>query len=155
MDEIWVKVIVGVLVGAVLPYLGKAVIAVYDRLFRDLPFIKGKWKTTYRYIKDGTTEVEASEIVEVSKTGRWATGVAQMNNPVHRKWELKGELRGRYWAGRVYAADRKTLSGSGVFQLKVLENGKVMEGFMLWYDAALDKIYSTPYSWRKVDKSGT
>lgn len=153
MYEIWIKVIAGILTGAVLPFISKAVIAVYDRLFRDLPYISGKWKTTYRYIKDGTTEVEASEIVEVSKTGRWASGVAQMHNPVHRKWKLRGEIRGRYWAGRVYAADRKTLSGSGVFQLKVLENGKVMEGFMLWYDAALDKIYSTPYSWRKVDKS--
>ena len=45
MDEIWVKVIASVIAGAVLPFVGKGLIAVYDRLFRDLPFIKGKWKT--------------------------------------------------------------------------------------------------------------
>lgn len=154
MDSLWQIFLT--IAGVVLPHLGKRGRAFYDRLFYGLPFIKeGKWKATYRYIKEGSAEVEAAEIVEVSKTGRWVIGVAQMYTPMHRKWELRGEFRGRYWAGRVYAADRKTLSGSGVFQLKVFENGKVMEGFMLWYDSALDRIYSTPYIWQYVDESGT
>ena len=152
MEDVLIKLVAAVIVGALLPYLATWLVAGYDRLFRDLPYIKGTWKTEYKYLKDGVAPVSASETGKVTRTGRLATAHLRMEGDVKREWILKGELRGRYWAGTVFAGDRKTLSGSGVFQLKVLENGRRMEGYMSWYDAALDKVYSTEYKWEKVSK---
>ena len=152
MEEILIKFVAAVVVGALLPYLGGWLVAGYDRLFRDLPYIKGTWKTEYKYIKEGSDMVDARETGKIERKGRWATAHMRMEGDVTREWILKGEIRGRYWAGTVFAADRKTLSGSGVFQLKVYENGKAMHGYMSWYDAALDEVYSTEYKWKKVSK---
>lgn len=145
--------IIFTIAGAVLPTFGKYGRKLYEHLFQGLPFIAtGMWKTTYRCIQNGSTEIEAFEIVELYRSGRQIRGVAQMHTTMNRKWVLKGELCGRYWVGRVYAADRHPLLGSGVFQLKVSEDGMTMEGYMLWYDSALDRIYSTTYVWKKIDK---
>ena len=152
LDEALIKLVAAVIVGAVLPYLASWLVAVYDRLFRDLPYVRGTWKTEYKYPREGGPVVEARETGKVARMGRFATAHMRMEGDSKREWVLKGELRGRYWAGKVFAADRKTLSGSGVFQLKILENGRSMQGYMSWYDAALDTIYSTEYKWTKVSK---
>ena len=152
MEDILIKLAGAVIVGACLPYLGSWVVAAYDRLFRDLPYIKGTWETKYKFLKDGEHLVDASETGKIERKGRRAKALMRMEGDAKREWVLEGEIRGRYWAGTVFAADRKTLSGSGVFQLKVSENGKRMDGYMSWYDADLDKVYSTEYAWKKVSK---
>jgi hypothetical protein len=149
MNAVLLSYIASVLAGLSLFPLAKFCIAVWDRLFRDLPDIAGKWKTQYKFVRDGKDEVEATESVTVRKKGRWCVGRATMKGEFNRTWHLSGEIRGRYWSGKVYADDRHTLSGSGVFQLKVWEHARRMEGHMLWWDGELDRIYVTPYLWHR------
>ena len=144
-----ISYIISILAGLSLIPLTKLCIATWDRLFRDLPNITGKWKTQYNFVRDGKDEVEATESVTVRKRGRWCVGEASMKGNFNRIWHLSGEIRGRYWSGKVRAGDRHTLSGAGVFQLKIWEHGRKMEGYMLWWDGELDRIYVTPYLWQK------
>ncbi len=145
--------IVSLLAGLSVYPLAKLCIAVWDRLFRDLPNISGKWKTTYKFIEGGKNEVDATETVTVKKRGRWCFGHATMQGRFNRTWHLSGEIRGRYWAGRVRAGDRHSLSGSGVFQLKVWEHGRKMQGYMIWWDGELDQVYVTEYIWQKEQET--
>ena len=125
----------------------------WDRLFRDIPNISGRWKTTYNFVLEGEEEVESGEYAEVSRFGRWFTAETFMRDGHSRAWKLSGEVRGRYWAGKVTAADQKTLSGTGVFQLKIWEHAAKMEGYMLWWDGALDRIYVTTYTWERSESA--
>lgn len=138
-----------VLAGLSLIPFTKFCVAIGDRLLRDLPDISGKWSTTYSFVKDSGAEVQASENVDLRKFGRWCKGRASMKGRYNRTWKLSGEIRGRYWAGTVRADDRHSLSGAGVFQLKIWEHGRRMEGYMMWWDGALDRIYITQYQWQK------
>ena len=45
MEEMLIRLAAAVVAGALLPYLGGWLVAGYDRLFRDLPYIKGTWET--------------------------------------------------------------------------------------------------------------
>jgi hypothetical protein len=141
--------IISILAGLSLIPLLKLCVAIWDRLILDLPNISGKWKTEHKFIKNGKEEVVAKETVIIKKSGRWCVGNATMKEEFNRSWILTGEIRGRYWAGKVRANDRHTLSGSGVFQLKIWEHGRKMKGYMLWWDGELDEIYTTPYKWEK------
>ena len=140
---------VGIAAGVSITLFGKFFLAIWDRLFRDIPNVSGKWSTTYEFHENGEDLVPAKETVVVRKVGRWIFATARMIGEHDRIWKLSGEVRGRYWSGRVYAGDRHTLSGSGVFQLKIWEHGRKMEGYMMWWDSEKDSIYTTEYSWTK------
>ncbi|HCZ9033977.1 hypothetical protein HUO05_03555 [Vibrio alginolyticus] len=141
--------LIGIASGVTITLFAKFFIALWDRLFRDIPDVSGKWSANYQFHDNGDDLVGAKEIVSVTKVGRWIFATARMTGDHDRIWKLRGEMRGRSWQGRVYAGDRYTLSGSGVFQLKVWENGRKMEGYMTWWDSEKDSIYSTEYSWVK------
>jgi len=149
MGGVVISYIVSILAGLSLIPFTKGCIALWDRLFRDLPDISGKWHTQYTFVDERQEESQAHETVDVQKFGRWCTAHASMSGPHNRTWTLKGSIRGRYWSGVVEAGDKHSLSGAGVFQLKVWEHGRRMEGFMMWWDGALDRIYVTSYKWEK------
>lgn len=149
MDPLVIGYITSVLAGLSMIPVSKLCVVLWDRLLRDLPDISGKWTTTYKFIQDGQSEVNASENVDVRKLGRRCTAQASMQGRHNRTWQLSGEIRGRYWSGVVRAEDKHSLSGAGVFQLKIWEHARRMEGYMMWWDGALDRIYVTPYEWVK------
>lgn len=141
--------LIGIASGVTITLLGKFLLAIWDRLFRDIPDLTGKWKTSYKFHENGADLVDACETVSVRKVGRWIFATARMTGNHDRIWKLRGEVRGRYWSGKVYAGDRHTLSGSGVFQLKIWEHGRKMQGYMTWWDSEKDSIYTTDYIWEK------
>ena len=153
MESLIFGYIASVLAGFSLIPLTKLSVAIWDRLLRDLPDISGKWNTKYKFVKEGQNEVDAGETVDVQKFGRWCTARASMRGRHNRTWKLKGSIRGRYWSGVVQAGDKHSLSGAGVFQLKIWEHGRRMEGHMMWWDGALDRIYVTPYQWEKTQET--
>ena len=86
LDEALIKLVAAVIVGAVLPYLASWLVAVYDRLFRDLPYVRGTWKTEYKYPREGGPVVEARETGKVARRGRFATAHMRMEGESSREW---------------------------------------------------------------------
>ena len=149
MDPLVIGYTSSILAGLSLIPLTKLFVAIWDRLFRDLPDISGKWSTKYKFVVEGQQEVTSGETADVQKCVRWCKARASKRGSHNRTWKLKGTIRGRYWSGIVQAGDKHSLSGAGVFQLKIWEHGRKMEGYMMWWDGALDRIYVTPYRWQK------
>lgn len=148
MGSLIAAYLVSIVAGLSLNPLTKQCGRMWDRLFRDLPPLSGKWKTAYKFV-DGGQEVDAGESAEIQLHGRWCTAQTFMQRDHNRRWKLAGAIQGRYWSGTVRAADKHSLSGAGVFQLKIWENGQRMEGYMMWWDGGLDRVYVTPYEWKK------
>ena len=126
-----------------------------DRVFHDVPRLGKSWKTEYRYRYKGGKIVVGNEKVLLKQIGRWCWASAQMTNDHARRWTLRGEIRGNFWKGEVFAEDKKILNGRGVFQLKIVRGGKALVGHMMWWDPYLNKgegaIYTTPYKWMLVN----
>lgn len=127
-------------------------IGIWNRVLHDIPYIHGKYQSSYRFRLKGGEEIDAEETIRVTKIGRWIWGTAEMRKPLTKKWKIRGEIRGTYLFATVEAATRKTLSGRGFVLLRSLENGSELEGHMTWVDSKLQKIYSTPYIWKRLDK---
>ncbi len=141
-------ILLGLVSAAVIGALLYAARALYDRLFGRIPPLSGTWTTTYDYVDNGVKK-PASEIADVHTFGRRVTANTIMKDSPNLRWKLKGQFNRRYWAGKVTAPDKKSLAGTGFFQLKVWESGKRMEGYMIWYDGELDVPYETSYNWTK------
>ena len=141
-------ILLGLVSAAVIGAVLYVVRALYDRLFGRIPPLRGTWTTTYQY-EDNGVKKSASEIADVRTFGRRITANTIMKDAPNLRWKLKGQFNRRYWAGKVTAPDKKSLSGTGYFQLKVWESGKRMEGYMIWYDGELDVTYETSYNWTK------
>ena len=127
-------------------------IAAWNRLMHDVPHIHGTYQSNYRFRLKGGDQVDASETIRVRKVGRWIWATAEMTTPMTKKWRITGEIRGSYLFATVESATRKTLSGRGYVLLHSIENGSELEGHMVWIDSKLKAIYSTPYSWKRLDK---
>jgi hypothetical protein len=149
-----------VILGIAVPYaLGLLTIplknlwfGMWNRLFHDLPFIKGTYKSSYGFHLKGGEVVAAEEIVRVQKIGRWIWATAEMRTPLAKRWKIKGEIRGSYLFATVESATRKTISGKGFVHLKSIENGSELSGHMTWVDSKLGAVYTTPYTWHRLDK---
>ena len=102
-------------------------IGAWNRVFHDLPFIRGKYQSHYRFRLKGGDEVDAEETIRVTKIGRWIWATAEMRKPLTKKWKIRGEIRSTYLFATVEAATRKTLSGKGFVLLRSLENGSELE----------------------------
>ncbi len=139
--------------GILLLPLKTLVVAIWNRLIHDLPHVHGKYHGEYRFRPKGAAEeVEAEETIRVRKIGRWIWATAEMTKPLTKKWKIRGELRGHYLFATVESATRSTLSGKGFILLRSIENGSELEGHMMWIDSRLKAIYTTPYSWKRLDK---
>lgn len=143
------KVLAGILL---LPVKNLAV-AIWNRLLHDLPYVHGKYHGKYHFrLKGAVEEVEAEETIRVRKIGRWIWATAEMTRPLTKKWKIRGEIRGHCLFATVESATRATLSGKGFILLHSIENGSELEGHMMWVDSKLKAIYTTPYSWKRLDK---
>ena len=156
LESNWEGIIAGLIIAGILfcsRRLWEKATAIHHKFFdRELPNLSGNWEAKYDYSYRGEKK-QVVEHVKVKMGSKKATGIAQMinYNNEHRRWKLAGEVKSRFWAGEVYADDKKTSSGSGVFQLKTQKNGKRMHGYMLWYDSDSDCVISTEYTWEKLD----
>ena len=128
------------------------IVAAWNRLMHDLPYIHGTYQSSYRFRLKGGEEIEASETIRVRKVGRWVWATAEMTKPITKRWRIKGEIRGSYLFATVESATRKTLSGRGSVVLHSIENGSELEGYMVWVDSQLKAIYATRYAWKRLDK---
>lgn len=143
------KVLAGVLL---LPFK-TLLVAIWNRFANDLPYVHGKYRGAYRFRPKGSSEeVEAEETIRVRKIGRWIWATAEMTKPWTKKWKIRGEIRGHCVFASVESATRSTLSGKGLILLHSIENGSELEGHMMWVDSKLKAIYTTPYSWKRLDR---
>ena len=132
-----------------------ALTSVYNRLMHDIPHIEGTYESKYQFKDEGGVLVDAEEIIQVRRYGRWIRAEAQMTKPIKKKWKIKGEVRGAYVFATVESATKKTLSGRGCVLMASQINGDKLSGQMTWVDSGLQKIWATEYVWIRTDKDVT
>jgi hypothetical protein len=108
--------------------------------------LRGRWRSTYHYLSDGKRET-AVQFMKLTQIGRTVYGKNIGGSSYHRhavRLHIDGDWVTGTWRNTVQAARHH-----GVLQLRLLANGRSMEGRWLGFDGSA-AIQEGDWKWERI-----
>lgn len=115
----------------------------------DVPRLAGHWIARFRD-PQGSRSVPVAIEATLTQRGRRISGVAHLMGQPHDVFTFDGTVKRNVFYGSYARLDSHVLAGTGTFVLKVAATSKKLSGHCIWYDAILDDVWVSPYSWERV-----
>lgn len=123
------------------------------RLLPDVPLLSGHWTVEFRDPLPTGDSQAACLLVQLDQFGRRMTGRGFLRDQPSETFVFHATIRRNVLYGSYRRNDPHVLGGTGTFVLKITALSRRLEGQCLWYDALLDDVWVSPYSWNRTERS--
>lgn len=130
------------------PSLGRRLAGTAMGLLPDIPIIAGRWVGSFQDPRP--CGCVANQVhLELHQFGRRLRGTGHLEGAPGDQFEFRGRVKRNIFHGSFSRKDAHNLAGTGAFVLKVTAHAKTMAGNCMWYDGELDRVWESPYYWRR------